>query len=290
MQSTAQVKFRYQYHYVNGLMLHVGHMGPPAGEMIVFLHGFPEFSESWQKQAEFFAGHGYHVIVPDQRGYNLSKKPVAIQDYALNNLVADIAALITSLSTCPVTVAGHDWGGGVAWTLAQQHPELIKNLIILNMPHPGVMQENLRKNPKQMLKSWYVAFFQLPLIPEQLCSAFNFKWLAASMIRTARRGTFSKSDIAAYKRAWRQPNALTSMINWYRAFAQSRPATINEAIEVPALILWGTKDLFLSKKMAEQSVARCTQGQLILIENASHWLHHEEPDLVNGYIFAFLNK
>ncbi|WP_439556086.1 alpha/beta fold hydrolase, partial [Dyadobacter sp.] len=119
---------------------------------------------------------------------------------------------------------------------------------------------------------------------------FNFKWLAASMIRTARRGTFSKSDIAAYKRAWRQPNALTSMINWYRAFAQSPPATINEAIEVPALILWGTKDLFLSKKMAEQSVARCTQGQLILIENASHWLHHEEPDLVNGYIFAFLNK
>ncbi|WP_031526493.1 alpha/beta fold hydrolase [Dyadobacter crusticola] len=289
MQGTAQVKFRYEYHYVNGLMLHVGHMGPASGEIIMFLHGFPEFSESWQKQAEFFAMNGYHVIVPDQRGYNLSKKPIAIKDYALNNLVADIAALITSISTCPVTVAGHDWGGGVAWTLAQQHPELLKKLIILNMPHPGVMQENLLRNPKQMLKSWYVAFFQLPFLPEQLCSAFNYKWLAASMRKTARPGTFSRSDIAACKRAWRQPNALTSMINWYRAFAQS-PPDLSGNIEVPALILWGTKDLFLSKKMAEQSVGRCTHGQLILLENATHWLHHEEPELVNEYIFAFLKQ
>ncbi|MCE7067012.1 alpha/beta fold hydrolase [Dyadobacter sp. CY326] len=289
MQATTSAKFSYEYHYVNGLMLHVGHLGPVGGEMIVFLHGFPEFSHSWLEQAAFFANKGYHVVVPDQRGYNLSKKPVLIKDYALNHLVGDIAGLITSLTTCPVTVTGHDWGGGVAWALAQFRPELVKNLVILNMPHLQVMRDNLKKNPIQMLKSWYAGFFQLPFIPEKVCSAFNYKWLAMSMVKTARPGIFSRGYLSACKQAWRQPNALSAMINWYRAFFQI--LIDNDVdIEVPVLLLWGAKDKFLTTKMAQQSIKRCKNGQLIILENASHWLHHEEPALVNAYIHTFLNS
>ncbi|CAG5067437.1 Epoxide hydrolase A [Dyadobacter sp. CECT 9623] len=289
MQSSTAAKLGYEYHYVNGLMLHVGHLGPAGGEIIVFLHGFPEFSLSWMAQAEFFARKGYHVIVPDQRGYNLSKKPVLVKDYGLTYLAGDIAALITSLTSRPVTVTGHDWGGGVAWALAQFHPQLVKNLIVLNMPHLHVMRENLRKNPMQLLRSSYAFFFQLPFIPEEVCSAFNFKSLEMSMVKTARPGIFSRVYLLACKQAWRQPNALTAMINWYRAFFQS-PVDHDVDITVPVLLLWGANDIFLSKKMAGQSIKRCPSGQLITIENASHWLHHEEPAAVNQYIFTFLNQ
>jgi pimeloyl-ACP methyl ester carboxylesterase len=289
MQTTASVKFSYEYHYVNGLTLHVGHLGPAGGEMIVFLHGFPEFSQSWIKQAEYFARKGYRVIVPDQRGYNLSSKPRLVKDYDLRNLVGDVVALITSLTTCPVVIAGHDWGGGVAWTLAQQRPDLVRKLIILNMPHLQVMKENLYRNPKQLLKSWYTFFFQLPFLPEHICSSFNFKWLELSMTRTARPGSFPRDYIVACKKAWRQPNALIAMINWYRAFFQN-PVDTDSDIKVPVLLLWGTKDSFLTTGMAEQSIGRCLDGQLILLENATHWLHHEEPALVNEYINTFLDK
>ena len=260
MQNNPSVKFRYEYHHVNGLTLHVGHMGPVTGEKIIFLHGFPEFSQSWIRQAAFFAKKGYHVIVPDQRGYNLSKKPGLTKHYAIGHLVTDITALISTLGKCPVAVAGHDWGGGVAWMLAQNHPELVSKLIILNMPHPEVMKRNLRKNPSQMLKSWYTGFFQLPFFPEKLCSIFNFKFLELSMVKTARPGIFSREYIAACKRAWRQPNAIHGMISWYRAFFQY-PADSNKSIHIPVLLLWGAKDSFLSLEMAQESISRCKKRE-----------------------------
>jgi len=283
------MKYNYEHHYVNGLMLHVGHLGPVTGEKIIFLHGFPEFSQSWMQQAEFFANKGYHVIVPDQRGYNLSEKPGQIKDYVLTHLAGDIAALITSLTAYPVAIVGHDWGGGVAWAVAQFHPRLISKLVILNIPHLQVMKDQIKTNPVQMLKSWYTMFFQLPFIPEQIFKAFNYSLPELSMVKTARPGTFSHTYLMACKQAWRQPNALSAMINWYRAFFQ-HPVDTDVNIEVPVLLLWGAKDTFLNIKMAEQSIKRCRDGQLIILDNATHWLHHEEPMLVNGYIHTFLNK
>lgn len=289
LKKYTEPKFRYEYRYVNGLMLHVGCLGPADGEKIFFLHGFPEFSQSWIKQAAFFARIGYHVIAPDQRGYNLSKKPGLVKDYALSNLANDTAALILSFTSRPVAIAGHDWGGGVAWALAQDHPHLVKKLIILNMPHLQVMRENLRSSPKQMLKSWYTGLFQIPSLPELLCSAFNYKWLVSSLVGSARPGTFSKADIAAYKKAWQQPNAMQAMINWYRAFFRV-PFQTDFDIQAEVLLLWGARDMFLSRRMADQSIARCPRGQLIVLEAATHWLHHEEPLLVNEHILAFLNR
>lgn len=289
MKTINNLEFNYKYHHVNGLTLHVGQMGPVGGEKILLLHGFPEFSQGWTKLATFFANQGYCVIAPDQRGYNLSEKPASIKVYALTHLVDDMAALIISLTKTPIAIVGHDWGGGVAWGLAQRHPEMIKKLIVLAMPHPQVMKKNLRNNLAQMLKSWYAAFFQLPFIPEKIYSIFNYKLLEKSMVGSAPKGTFSKDYISACKKAWKQPGALSAMMNWYRAFLRV-PEQTNADISIPVLLLWGKQDAFLTSVMAAQSIRYCSDGHLIMFKNASHWLHHEEPALVANNIQAFLKK
>ena len=281
------MEIRYQYHKVNGLQLHVGHAGLENKKLMVMLHGFPEFSYGWKHQAEFFAARGYHVVIPDQRGYNLSDKPKGVAAYRLVNLVEDIAALISSLTNEKVVLVGHDWGGAVAWSLAQHKQGLVEKLIILNMPHLHVMRQHLKSNPKQLLKSWYAAFFQLPVLPEKLCSAFKFRWMKLSMTKSANPGTFSEEELLRYRESWRQPYALTAMINWYRAFRMNK-LKINLDVLIPTLIVWGRNDAFLNEKMAEDSLARCPNGRLVMLDEATHWLHHEKPDAVNTHILSFL--
>jgi len=273
---------------VNGIKLHALQDGEGNEDLIIFLHGFPEFSYAWHRQIPFFATQGFHALAPDQRGYNLSSKPKGISAYTIDKLVADIAAWIKQLTTEKVILVGHDWGGGVAWMLATQHPELLKELVILNMPHLAVMKKHLKSNFKQMLKSWYVAFFQLPFLPELACRFQNFRFLTTSLIRTANKNTFSKEDIVAYKDAWSQPYTLTAMINWYRAYLLDTTKVYPD-ITVPTLVIWGKNDATLSAAMAKDSLKHCTQGKLIYIDDATHWLHHEKPDEVNRLILNFVS-
>ena len=272
---------------VNGIRLHVAEAGDPKGEVILFLHGFPEFWYGWRKQLAFFAAHGYRVLAPDQRGYNLSSKPSGVKAYTLSQLTTDIADLIQQAIARKVYLVGHDWGGAVAWTVAQHYPNLLKKLVILNMPHLEVMQQELRTNPKQLLRSWYAGFFQLPVLPEAFSKAFNFKVLERSMCSTAKTGTFSEAEIEHYKSAWQQPQALTSMINWYRAYKYSELDTTRD-VTVPTLLVWGRKDKFLSDSMAQPSIKKCLDGKLIFMDDATHWLHHEKPEEVNNFIFDFI--
>ena len=275
-----------QFYNVNGITLHAATAGPQQGKMMLFLHGFPEFSLGWKKQLLFFAAKGFRVVAPDQRGYNLSSKPKGVKAYRIENLVEDMVGLIKQLSTEKVILVGHDWGGGVAWELAGQYPELIEKLIILNMPHLRVMRETLRSNARQMLCSWYAGFFQIPFLPEWMSSWFNFKLMERSMIGTALQNTFTRLEIGQYKSAWRQPGAVRAMINWYRAYKYSRPAF--KRIQIPTLILWGTQDKFLLPQMAGKSNMLCAKGKLIYIDDATHWLHHEKAAKVNQLILNFL--
>jgi pimeloyl-ACP methyl ester carboxylesterase len=274
------------YYDVNGVTLHALQEGQDNHEIIIFLHGFPEFSYAWHEQLPFFAGKGFNALAPDLRGYNLSSKPKGIKPYVVDNMVADIAALIRRLTSQKVTLVGHDWGGGVAWVLAMQHPELLKKLVILNMPHLQVMLNNLKHNPKQILKSWYAAFFQLPFIPEWICRIYNYHFLKNSLLKTANPRTFSRQDMQQYRNAWRQPYALTAMINWYRAFKQDAVKSYTK-VTVPTLLIWGKKDAALSAEMAQQSIAQCTNGKLVFLNDATHWLHHEKPNEINQLIWGF---
>jgi pimeloyl-ACP methyl ester carboxylesterase len=278
-----------RFDHVNGITLHALHDGEENKEIIIFLHGFPEYSYAWHKQIPFFAANGFHALAPDQRGYNLSSKSKGTKAYVIDNLINDIALYIKHLTPNKITLVGHDWGGAVAWGLATKHPELLKKLVILNMPHLAVMKKHLRSNFKQMLKSWYAAFFQLPFLPEFFCRVGGNRFLTRSLMRTSNKGTFSKQDMALYRQAWQQPNALTSMLNWYRAFKYDILKKYPK-VNVPTLIIWGRNDATLSAEMAQDSVEMCNQGKLTILNDATHWLHHEKPDEINRLILGFVNQ
>ncbi|RYZ21923.1 MAG: alpha/beta hydrolase [Chitinophagaceae bacterium] len=282
------MQLRDQYVTVNNISLRCSVAGNPARPAIVFLHGFPEWGGAWEEQLRFFAARGYYAVAPDQRGYGWSDKPRGVRSYTLDQLADDVAALVAALGPGPVVLVGHDWGGAVAWAFAHRHPALLRRLVVLNMPHPSVMTQTLKRDPGQLLRSWYAGFFQLPWLPERLCAAFGYAVLKRTLRRTSRPGTFGDAGLARYREAWAQPGALHAMINWYRAFRYNRGAGFGT--DVPTLLLWGRKDAFLKASMAPKSIARCSKGRLRWLDDATHWLHHEVPEAVNAAILEFLEE
>jgi pimeloyl-ACP methyl ester carboxylesterase len=264
--------------------------GPTDGSVVVLLHGFPEFWQGWHKQIEPLAAAGFRVVVPDQRGYNLSSKPVGVASYALTELVSDVIAIADRLGQQRIFLAGHDWGAAVAWSAALLHPQRIAKLAVLNVPHPSVMRRFLKTQPRQMLRSWYILFFQIPWLPEALFSAFNFRIGARSLAQSSRDGTFSADDLARYRAAWSQPGALTAMINWYRALLRSRARFSDSTVRVPTRILWGERDAFLLPEMGRESLRYCTDAELFTFADATHWLQHEEPARVSELLIDFFRR
>jgi pimeloyl-ACP methyl ester carboxylesterase len=264
--------------------------GPKDGPVVVLLHGFPEFWYGWHRQMEPLAAAGFRVIVPDQRGYNLSSKPVGVASYALTELVSDLIAIADQLSQPRVFLAGHDWGAAVAWSVALLFPQRVAKLAVLNVPHPSVMRRFLMTQPRQMVRSWYMFFFQLPWLPEALFSSVNFHIGARSLVRSSRPGTFSVKDLDQYRGAWSQPGALTAMLNWYRALFRSRAKISDRTVRVPTRILWGERDAFLLPEMARESLGYCTDAELFTFADASHWLQHEEPARVSELLIEFFRR
>ncbi|MBK9123255.1 MAG: alpha/beta hydrolase [Chloroflexi bacterium] len=276
---------------VNDVALHVITAGPDDGEPVVLLHGFPEFWYGWRKQIPALATAGYRVIVPDQRGFNLSDKPAGITNYAMSAATSDVTGILDHFGHAQTNVVGHDFGAAVAWSLGLVQPDRVHRLAILNVPHPIVFVRTLRSSVKQMVRSWYMFFFQLPRLPEALLSARSFSAMETQLHGSARPGTFTEQDMAQYRRAWGQPGALTSMINWYRATIRSGvPALDSVRLTMPVLVIWGAMDRFLVAEMARQSVELCDDGRLVLIDDATHWVQHEEPERVNSLLLEFLAK
>jgi pimeloyl-ACP methyl ester carboxylesterase len=267
--------------------LHAIAAGPKDGPVVVLLHGFPEFWYGWRRQIEPLADAGFRVIVPDQRGYNLSSKPSGVAAYALTELVSDVIAIADQLGQEKIFLAGHDWGAAVAWSTALLYPQRIAKLVALNVPHPSVMRRFMMKHMRQMLRSWYIFFFQLPYLPEAFFSAFHFLVGARSLLRSSRPGTFSAEDLNQYRTAWSQPGALTAMINWYRALFRTRAKFPDKTVRIPTRILWGERDAFLLAEMAHESLRYCKDAELFTFANASHWLQHEEPARVSELLIDF---
>ncbi|GAB4419258.1 MAG: alpha/beta hydrolase [Anaerolineales bacterium] len=274
----------------NGIELHVVTAGPKDGQAVFLLHGFPEFWYGWRKQIPALTQAGYRVIVPDQRGYNLSDKPKGVNAYSLDKLSADITGLADALGYENFHLIGHDWGAVVAWALAIWHPDRLRKLGILNVPHPSVMVNFLRRgDPDQLRRSWYIFFFQLPWLPEYFIRKDDWRNGARMLRGSGKPGTFAEADIREYKEAWSQPGAMTAMINWYRALMRQRPKMpADPRVKVPTLMLWGMQDVALSHRMARLSIDYCEDGRLVLFEDASHWVQHDEAENVNLYLLEFL--
>ena len=278
----------------NGIRLHTIQSGPADGPVVVLLHGFPEYWRGWAKQIDPLVQAGYRVIVPDQRGYNLSDKPVKVQDYRIDQLVKDVVGLFDALGQEKVFLAGHDWGAAVAWETALRHPQRVKKLAILNVPHLDVMMRFLREDLGQIRKSWYIFFFQIPWLPEALLRSGDYNGIAQSLLHSGLPDTFTAEDLVSYKEAWKQPGALTGMVNWYRAAFRGGasslwrlPKTPPRRVAVPTLILWGKKDVALRHEMAQASLELCDQGQLVFFDNATHWVQHDEAEAVTNNLLTF---
>ena len=274
--------------FQNGAVgLHAIASGPKDGPVVLLLHGFPEFWYGWRRQIEPLAAASFRVIVPDQRGYNLSSKPSGVAAYALTELVSDVIAIADQLGREKIFLAGHDWGAAVAWSAALLHPQRIAKLTVLNVPHPSVMRKFLSTRPRQLLRSWYMFFFQLPWLPEALFSAFKFRVGSRALLRSSRPGTFSAEDLEQYRAAWFQPRAPTGMIHWYRALFRMRVKFPGKTVRVPTRILWGERDAFLLTEMARESLRYCTNAELFTFADATHWLQHEEPARVSELLIDF---
>ena len=275
---------------LNGIHLHVVLAGPADGRPVILLHGFPEFWRGWLKQIEYLAGQGLRVIIPDQRGYNLSDVPHGVQNYSLDNLSADIIGLMDHFGLEKVCLAGHDWGAAVAWNTATHYPQRVEKLAILNVPHPDVMLRFLSKSPAQMLKSWYIGFFQIPWLPDWMMQLGDYAPVLGMLKSSGQPGTFSAEDLAEYRLAYKNSGGLTGMINWYRAilrFPPAKPASLR--LRMPVLILWGRRDVALSAAMAEDSLKLCERGELVYFDNATHWVQHDEAQAVNTRLLDFFN-
>lgn len=203
---------------VNNVRLHWVEAG--AGRPVLLLHGFPQCWWMWRHQMQPLADAGFRVIAPDLRGYNLSDKPSGVSAYRMENLVADVEGLIRQTDLKRAHVVGHDWGGLIGWWLAMLAPDRVERLGILNAPHPAAFRREIRM-PDQMLRSWYAAAVQLPVLPELAIRRDDFALLeSAFRASTVRPGAITDDDVRRYKQAAARPGALTAMLNYYRAAAR----------------------------------------------------------------------
>jgi pimeloyl-ACP methyl ester carboxylesterase len=289
MNTPDDTDLRHGYADLADARLHYVEAG--EGPLVVLLHGFPEFWYGWRFQIPALAAAGFRVVAPDMRGYNLSSRPSGVAAYAPRRLAADIRDLIAERGSDRARLAGHDWGAAVAWLTAMAHPDAVERLAILNVPHPRRMLEGLR-TPRQMARSWYIFFFQLPWLPEQLLRAGRWRALRSMFERDARPGAFTPADIERYVEAWSRPGAMTAMINYYRATFRRPPGGPTgrgmPPVKAPTLVIWGERDHVLGPELADPRRADVPNlERVVRLPDASHWVQLDEPDRVNELLIEF---
>jgi pimeloyl-ACP methyl ester carboxylesterase len=291
---------KHNYLNVGDIKLHYVERG--SGKLVILLHGFPDFWYSWRHQIPELS-KTFRVIAPDLRGYNKSDKPEGVENYTTSLLVQDISGLIDALGETKAIIVGHDWGGAIAWNLAMTAPEKVSKLVIINCPHPVPLLEAFwSMRFQQLQKSWYVFFFQIPKVPEEILSRNNCQFLQKMVLSSlSHKKAFNEQDVQLYVEAWSQPGALTASINYYRAnwnLAKilSMPKDYQTGlikrfpkIKCPTLVIWGENDVALDKSL--------TVGLKEYIENSfeiryfpdyGHWIHNEAPDVVNKILLSFV--
>ena len=283
--------WQHGFAHINGVRLHYVTQG--EGKLLVLLHGFPEFWYSWRQQIPQLAKH-FKVVAPDLRGYNESEKPVGVANYRIDTLTADVMGLIRAFGEEKAIIVGHDWGGGIAWAFAADYPQATEKLIVMNCPHPTPFQKHLRTNRRQLRRSWYMFFFQIPWLPE-----LGLRLTAKRFMEQAFRGmairkeAFPDEELRYYVEAIRKPGAARAAINYYRAaFRESVRKGERQFAKItcPTLLIWGEEDIALGKELTYDMEQYFTDRfEIKYIPQCSHWVQQEQPELVNQYMVEFLS-
>ena len=269
---------------VNGIRMHYVEAG--EGEPVVFLHGFPECWYSWRRQLPALAG-SYRVIAPDLRGYHETE---ARPPYDSGTLQADVLGLLEALGDRSAHIIGHDGGGAVAWLLAMNHTEAVRSLAILNMPHPALFRAGLR-SLAQLRRSWYIAFFQLPWLPERVLAWNGYRPLTRAIARGIPPGEERTRDLAFYRQSWRE-HGLTGGLNWYRAIPRNLQRLPDPVpiIDTPTTMIWGEDDFALGKNLTVGTERYVRDLDLHYLPGVGHFVQQEAPDRVNQLLSAHLER
>jgi pimeloyl-ACP methyl ester carboxylesterase len=254
------------------------------------LHGFPESRYSWRHQLPLLARLGYRAWAPDLRGYgDTEPRPLDVASYDIERLMDDVAGLIDASGAKDVTLIAHDWGALIAWTFATARRPL-KALVIMNVPHPAVFAEVVKRSAAQRRRSWYVAFFQLPWLPERMMTAGKARAVRRAFRDMAiDKSRFPDEVLDHYAANALRPGAMRAMINYYRAAVRHR---LDErpwpAIETPTLIVWGEEDAALGLETLEGTEAYVKDLTVRRLPGVSHWVQQEAPEAVNAILEEWL--
>lgn len=274
----------------NGLTFEVAEAGS-GDHLALCLHGFPELHYSWRQQMPLLASLGYRVWAPNQRGYGASSRPGGVDSYTMDRLTADVAALFDASGATTLTLIAHDWGGAVAWNFAINRIRPVTRLVVMNLPHPYCFAAALKHWP-QRRRSWYVAFFQLPWLPE--------RWLAADGARVIRgmfrgmavdKSRFPDAVLDVYAAAALRPGALTAMVDWYRAAVRHRDQMMvgnGGRVAIPTLIVWGEADTALGLETLDGTDRFVADLTIRRLPGVSHWVQQEAPEAVNRILTEWL--
>jgi len=272
----------------NGLTFAIDECGD-GPDIALCLHGFPESRKSWRHQLPLLAAHGWHAVAPDLRGYGDSSRPGKQSDYHIDHLVADTAAIFNALGARRRLLIAHDWGAIIAWIFAIRDTQPLDGLVIMNVPHPAVFRHTLKTLWSQKRKSWYVAFFQIPKLPELLLGARGAEGIGKAFTDSAvNKASFPPGIIAHYRNNAQQPGALTAMINYYRA---NFPGILDEPVRVitaPTLMVWGEQDVAIDVANTEGYGPLVSDFTLVRLPDASHWVQQDAPEAVNAALADWL--
>jgi len=256
--------------------------GPLDGEVVLFLHGFPEFADAWLDVMHPIAQAGFRAVAVDQRGYSPGARPQEVKNYAIEQLISDVQCFVNALGRRCFHLVGHDWGALLAWEFAARHPDRLQSLSALSTPHPDAFLNAIEADEDQKQRSRYIAIFRTPGgVAENLFEADDYQRL-----RGVYQGMLPESAVSENIRRLAEPGALSSALNWYRAL--DLKVRIGQ-ITVPTLYIWGSQDLALGKTAAIETAKYVTGPyRFEKLEGRSHWLLEEVPDQVSALVLEHI--
>src|SRR5438309_2349754 len=242
--------------------------GPADGELVVLLHGFPQTSWEWRSQLQALGDAGYRAVAPDQRGYSPRARPEGVQSYEVQHLVADVLALADWLGGHRFHLVGHDWGAAIAWQVAGRHPDRLRTLTIVSVPHPASFRKALQGSGDQKDRSSYIQLFRMEGKAEEVLTSDDWQPFRGMFVGSG----LSDDEIGEYVRVMSSPGALTAALNYYRAMDLTLVQGMGP-VTTPTLFVWSTEDIALGREAADDT-ANHVEGpyRFEVLEGVSHWV------------------
>ena len=257
--------------------------GPADGRLVLLLHGFPQTSWCWRGVWPALAAAGCRVVAADQRGYSADARPAGVPAYRMERLVGDVLGVLDHLGADRADLVGHDWGAGVAWQVAARHPQRVRTLTAVSVPHPLAFAEALRTDPDQRRRSQYMRDWQAEGETERAMLADD-----ARALREVFGNGPDSADVERHVQRMREPGALTAALSWYRAQSRADLEGIG-AVTVPTLHVWSDGDRALGRTGAQRTAAHVDAPyRFEVLEGVSHWVPEEQPDRLAALVLEHL--